>query len=659
MNLHDFHFLRPTWFMAIAPVAVLLILLWRRHLSSRSWQGVVDAQLLPHLLIGSTQQRRSWGLVAIALSSLLAITALAGPVWSKQKQPVFRRDSSLVVLLDLSQSMNATDVSPSRLQMAKFKLQDLLARRKEGDTALVVYAATPFTVTPLTSDTDNIRRQLSSLTPELMPAQGSRADRAITQAQALLQQAGASHGNVLLITDGIDNTPSVPLEQAVSKLHRAGYRLSVLGVGTPDGAPIPIKGGGFLQDANGAIVVARLNEQALARLATQGHGIYRHLSAGSDSDTDALTSAFTPALDTQESKKIAGMKSDQWREQGPWLLLPLLPLAAFAFRRGYLLLLLFTLIIPVPRSAYALGWEDLWQRPDQKAAQALANNKPQQAAKQFEDPQWRAAAHYRAGDYQAALKDLAEQKSAEADYNRGNSLARLGKFPEALNAYDSALKKNPQLSDAQHNRDLVQKWLQQQQPSNPQQKNSNKKDPQQSGKTDKSQQESNPSQSNHDKNSNTEGNNSAQNSTTNPQQGQQADTNKKGQKQQPASPDTAGQQPESHQGQSTPNATDASNKPGQEPIQQQQSEGSHEGDKDNASPSMKTEDKSQQATQNATPQSLPSTEPTDNNDKPQQVQATEQWLRRIPDDPGGLWRRKFLYQYQQGQQSQQSENKPW
>ena len=474
--MHSFHFLRPAWFLALLPLAVVLGLLWQRRRAARSWQAVVDPRLLPHLLMDGGRRRGARGVAAISLCGVLAITALAGPVWSKLQQPVFRREAALVVLLDLSRSMDATDLQPSRLQMAKFKLRDILARRKEGDTALVVYAADPFVVTPLTNDVDTIARQLSSLTTDLMPAQGSRASRAIAKAQALLQQSGAVRGDVLLITDGIDNDVPDALHAAVKKLVAAGYRLSVLGVGTADGAPIPLADGGFFKDAAGAIVLPKLDEAPLARLAAEGHGIYRHLAAG-DSDTNDLISTFDRGWPSQQAQQVAGMKSDQWREAGPWLLLPLLPLAALAFRRGYLLLLCAVVLLPMPRSAYALGWHDLWQRPDQRGAQALAAQQPQQAAKLFKDPQWRAAAHYRAGDYQAVLKDLEKQPGAAAAYNRGNALAHLGKYQQALNAYEEALKSDPDFKDAAYNRDLVKKWLQPPQSKN----NSAGKDQQQQG----------------------------------------------------------------------------------------------------------------------------------------------------------------------------------
>jgi Ca-activated chloride channel family protein len=252
------HFLRPAWFLALIPLAGLLMVLWRQRSAGRSWQTVVDPRLLPHLLVGGEERRSPWGVTAVALGGLLAITASAGPVWTKLQQPVFRRESALVVLLDLSRSMDAGDLQPSRLQMAKFKLRDILARRKEGDTALIVYAADPFVVAPLTNDVATIARQLPSLTTDLMPAQGSRADRAIIKALDLLHQAGAVHGDLLLITDGIDNDAPASLHEAVKKTLDAGYRMSVLGVGTADGAPIPLVNGGFFKDDDGAIVMPKL-----------------------------------------------------------------------------------------------------------------------------------------------------------------------------------------------------------------------------------------------------------------------------------------------------------------------------------------------------------------------------------------------------------------
>jgi len=629
--MHSFHFLRPAWFLALLPLAVVLGLLWQRRRAARGWRAVVDPRLLPHLLMDGGKQRGARGVAAIALCGVLAITALAGPAWSKLQQPVFRREAALVVLLDLSRSMDATDLQPSRLQMAKFKLRDILARRKEGDTALVVYAADPFVVTPLTNDVDTIARQLSSLSTDLMPAQGSRASRAIAKAQALLQQSGAVRGDVLLISDGIDNDVPDVLHAAVKKLVAAGYRLSVLGVGTADGAPIPLADGGFLKDAAGAIVLPKLDEASLARLAVEGHGIYRHLTAG-DSDTNSLMIAFDSAWPSQQAQQVAGMKSDQWREAGPWLLLPLLPLAALAFRRGYLLLLCAVVLLPMPRSAYALGWDDLWQRPDQRGALALAAQQPQQAAKLFRDPQWRAAAHYRTGDYQAVLKDLEKQPGAAAAYNRGNALAHLGKYQQALNAYQEALKTDPDFKDAAYNRDLVKKWLQP-----PQSKNkSAAKDQHQQGQQ-------------------------QQGDTQSGKHAGQQQTGTKGKQAQAQGQQAKGAQIK-NQSASSAQSHKAGNKPDSAAAQQQagkRSSGQHNGV--SGEHAQDTHQKPQGEQDKQTPlNDMPTQAAGEARQSPSESdQAPAQWLRRIPDDPGGLWRRKFQYQYKREYQSQQGEAKPW
>jgi Ca-activated chloride channel family protein len=621
--MHSLHFLRPAWFLALLPLAALLALWWRRRGSGRSWQAVVDPGLLPHLLIASGRGRSAWVGAAVAIGAVLAVTALAGPTWSKLPQPVFRRESALVVLLDLSRSMDVADLQPSRLQLARFKLRDILARRREGDTALVVYAADPFVVTPLTSEVDNIVRQLPGLTTDLMPAQGSRADRAVAKAQALLRQAGAVRGDVLLITDGIDNDPPAALSAAVGKLTAAGYRLSVLGVGTTDGAPIPLADGGFFKDDTGAIVLPKLDQAPLAALAAEGHGIYRRMSAG-DEDSGALTAFFNSGLPSRQSQQAAGMKSDQWRDAGPWLLVPLLPLAAWAFRRGYLLMLLLVMLLPIPHSAYALDWQDLWQRPDQRGAQALAAQRPAVAVRLFRDPQWRAAAHYRAGDYQAALKDLENQTGATAAYNRGNALARLGKYREAVSAYDEALKRNPHFKDAAYNRNLVEKWLQARKQSSA---NSGGTDRQQTGG---GRQDNQPPDQEH-ANTQAKSMQSDKDRQQNPSAGK--DPGGKAAQAQgrnaPSQSSPAGQEADTSSGQAGGETTARRAQAGQ------QDQGLSMNDNPGAA-----QDEAGRA-------------------RSESEQATEQWLRRIPDDPGGLWRRKFLYQYKREYQSRAGEAKPW
>ncbi|CAK0763566.1 Ca-activated chloride channel homolog [Gammaproteobacteria bacterium] len=614
MLIDSFHFLRPAWFLALLPLAVLTWLLWRQRRTAGSWQTVVDPRLLPYLLLGNESQQRPWLLLAVGGGGLLAILALAGPVWQKLEQPVFRQQSALVVLLDLSRSMDATDLKPNRLERARLKLQDILRRRREGQTALVVFAAQPFVVSPLTGDSRTIASQVPSLSTDLMPEQGSRPDRAIERAHHLLKQAGAAIGTVLLIGSGIDRAPAPELNSAVDHLVTDGYRLALLGVGSPEGAPIPLVDGGFFKDATGAIVLARLDETALANLARRARGLYRPLSVD-DSDVDALLNLVDSQV-ADAGHAAEGLKSDQWREEGPWLLLPLLALGALAFRRGYLVLLI-PLLLPLPRPVQALDWQNLWQRPDQRAQQIMDAGNPAQAADLFQDSKWRAAAKYRIGDYQAALEALNGHDDPDSLYNRGNALAQLGRLPEAVAAYNEALKRAPNHQDASHNRDLVRKMLEQQKQDKDQSQKSDK-----GGKKDKDDKD-------------------------------QQDDKQKGDQQkdqQSSDPKDSGDQQKGQQG----------DKGDRTRSDQTNQSNSSDDPLDQPPPEKAGTAQAAKAPAAKDPKESETPVPSEADAKQrEQLQANEQWLRRIPDDPGGLWRRKFLYQYRNQHSSQGGEQQPW
>ncbi|RKZ59224.1 MAG: hypothetical protein DRQ44_13895, partial [Gammaproteobacteria bacterium] len=199
----EFHLLRTEWLLMLIPLLLLGWFFWSKKLFSRDWESVIDPRLLPHLLVGKSGSKSIWPLLFCISIGMIIIFALSGPVWKKLPLPVFKQQSALVIVLDLSRSMNTQDVKPSRLVRARLKLLDLLKNRKEGQTALIVFAATAYTVSPLTDDTDTIRSLVSSLTTEIMPVQGSRADLAVEKALQLFENAGINKGDILLISDGV------------------------------------------------------------------------------------------------------------------------------------------------------------------------------------------------------------------------------------------------------------------------------------------------------------------------------------------------------------------------------------------------------------------------------------------------------------------------
>src|SRR5690606_10759839 len=201
-RMAEFHFLRPWWLAAIPIGLALLWWLLGVRATGGGWRQVVDRSLQPYVLAETTVLGgRRCQAVAATAALVIAALALAGPTWERLPVPAFRSDDALVVALDLSRSMDAADVQPSRLARAKLKLLSLLERRGGGQTALVVFSAHAFTVTPLTTDTRTISSLVGALSSDIMPSRGSRVAVGIDKAAALLRQGGAPRGEILLITD--------------------------------------------------------------------------------------------------------------------------------------------------------------------------------------------------------------------------------------------------------------------------------------------------------------------------------------------------------------------------------------------------------------------------------------------------------------------------
>ncbi len=636
----DFHFLRPAWLLAFLPLAVLLWDWARRRQGPGDWAAYVDPALQPHVLIGTPSRSSRLPLWLAGIAGTLAILALAGPAWERLPTPVFRNLSPLVVVMDLSWAMEATDLRPSRLERARYKIDDLLRARKDGQVALVAYAGDAFTVTPLTDDAATVSAQLAALSPRIMPVQGERLELGLDTAARLLAQAGQASGDVLVVTAGESVTAA---RETAARLRREGYRVSLLGVGSRDGAPVPLPDGGFLKDREGRVRVSRLDIKALWDVAQAGGGVYRTLDAAA-ADTDALLD-FIDRRAVAEQQAGQPVQLDQWRDAGIWLLLPLVLLAVLGFRRGWLGLLLLGLLLPLPPPAEALEWRDLWLRADQQAQRALAAGDAKAAAERFDNPDWKAAAEYRAGDFASAARRLEAFDQPRAHYNRGNALARQGQWAQALEAYDRALAASPGDEDARFNRQLVEEALHRQQ----QEQKHEQQAQQDSSSSQGSQASGDPPQAGQ-KNP-AAGQDGQPASAQNPSAGETSDEALQSQEAQAdSSADRSGQAAAPGDASRSTGATADTPSPdagGREPVGQAGAPSEpHDAEASQGQPQAAAEPSAETASRDAaTSAAMPS----------EQDQADAQWLRRIPDDPGGLLQRKFHYQYRLRQQTQPSQ----
>ena len=654
---NNLHFIRVDWFYAFIPLILFLLFSYNKISTKKNWHRVIDEQLLPFVLSSSNNKRRRYPLLLIFIAASLCITALAGPVYKKLPQPVYREQSSLVVLLDLSQSMNASDIKPSRLARAKLELLDILKTRKTGQTAFIVYAADAFVVTPLTDDNATIANLIPSLETSMMPAQGSNLSIALAKAYSLLTQSGIISGNILVITDGIHQRD----EAAIEKIASQGHRLSIFGIGTNEGSPIPLADGGFLQDRNGAIVIPKLRPNELQKLALKGGGLYTSVQAD-DSDVTRLTRLFQSSEVRQQTDN-QGVNADVWQEEGFWLLLPLLFFAALWARKGWLAIVLI-FILPLPQPAQAesalIDTGHLWSTPDQKAMKAFESGDNTGAAQNFTQPEWKASALYRDGNYEAAAKILEQTDNSDGYYNRANALAKLGNYEEALKAYDKAIELDPSNKDAKYNRDQVKKAIEQktsEDNKSDQEKSDQDKSDQDQEKQDESQQGESEQQSDQQQDaknqeSEQQKNDASEQSSEENTGDNKTDTENESQDQQEKSDATDEDKDLKKAEEEQLKQRDAEQEKQQQQAEQQQYEQDQKEARDNKEESDRVENK-------------------EGDEKPKEIEinpveasitekekATEQWLKRIPDDPGGLLKRKFLYQYNQVP-NQNDDNEPW
>lgn len=447
------HFLRP-WWLLVLPLAFLLYRdLARRARAAASFDGLIAPHLLEHLIVsgGLAERIRPRHLIAVLLA--LGGLALSGPTWSREPSPFAADAPAIVVVVDVSVTMNAVDVQPTRLDRAKQKVRDLVALRRGARTGIVAYAGAAHVVLPPTDDPDVVSLYVDALATDLMPVAGQRPGLALDVARDLLTRRDAA-GSILFLTDAV---PADERPAFIQHARNAGPPVMLLAIGTEAGGPIRTGKASFATDPGGGRTIARVDRASLQTLAKE---------AGVDVIELTLDDADVAEAARRAERHLEQAAADdddvRWKDYGIYLVYPMLLIGALWFRRGWTVpwaVFLVTCLLAgaTPARAHESTWQDLWWTPDQQGRHHFDRGAYEAAAAHFVSPSWKGVALSRAGDLEGAADQFARLDTAEGYYNLGTTLARLERFEEAIAAYEAALHRRPDFPDATFNLDLVRR----------------------------------------------------------------------------------------------------------------------------------------------------------------------------------------------------------
>lgn len=624
---------RPLFIILLPIIVYLLWKLWKLNAHKGSWQAIIPTLFQPWLLSGSKAKESIIPKLLITLASIFAILALLGPSWKHIKQPPLKLDAPLAIVVDMTPRMLSKDIAPSRLESVKRKLLDIISARKDAQTAIIAYAGSAHVVAPLSDDKETLDNLIKVLSPTIMPKSGENAEAGIAKAINLIdntrQNNKTKKAEILLVTTGLNEQEK---ENIRKLLAGKSINLDILGVGTAQGAPILINGV-FLKDSSGNIINPKLDSDSLQAFAYSEGGYYSTMTLN-NADIDALHLS-NPTGDKRLVNEQDIRLTSFWEDQSYWLVLPILLIAAFAGRKGWLFCIPLLTFTFQPQTAQAFEWNQLWLNKDQQGQKLLKENKPKEAMAMFKDKRWQSYAAYEAKDYQKAEKAFANAKTPEGIYNYGNVLARQGKYQEAIAAWDKAIKNKPDFEQAIVNKkiveDLLKKQAQQQnsdQNNQQQDQNQQKKNAQENQQQNDGSSSQNNDQQNSDSKDAAQQNNSSQVSNNNQQQNNGA------------SPSNSQNNDESEQGKpkSSGGAGENSNvMPTKDPSSSELTEPTDQQQSKTSSPEQKQDSKEPQESSKGD---------TVSDSIPENQAIDDEFKRRLPEseDPSELLRRKFYFE---------------
>ena len=444
-----FHFLRPWWLLLLVIPVVFYLRYFRGRRNQSSWEKVCDKRLLGYLLIrGSSSQRKVLAWTAL-IGICTAIAAAAGPSWEKIEIPSLEAENPVMILLNMSSDMKETDLKPSRLERAKYKITDLLKMLQGAQAGLEVYSREPFVISPLTDDTQILENLLGAVDFNIMPVNGDRLDRALALAVEKFVNAAYQRGEIIIFAPDAGQRFDLALEEA-KKARNKGFKVNVIAT---TAAPV----------------------EKLQMIADVGGGRYSNLQTGDNDIKPLVAQAVSSSDDLKEGKNWQSI----WLDYGYYLLIIPLLCCLYFFRKGILVIVFVAAAQPANAGFFLNN--------NQEGLKAFEAGDYQRAEERFDDPRWKASSLYRMGDYDKAFAEFSRQNDLTALYNQGNALAKSGKFEEAIKKYEEVLQAEPNHEDARFNLEYLKRQQQQKQQEQNQPQEQEKNQPQDQNQSDRQQ----------------------------------------------------------------------------------------------------------------------------------------------------------------------------
>ncbi len=462
IDLSPFSFLTPAWLLLLPLLWWLLWWLKKNNQRQSMWNRLCDPHLLDRMQVDTASPINArWLIWPLAVVLTLATLAAAGPSWRQQTHPVMESASARIIALDLSPAMLVEDVKPSRFAQAITATREIINADYAGETGLVVFSGAAFVLSPLSRDANTLLAFIDALEPKLLPVDGIRVDLAIDRAQDLLLASVSGKGHIIVITSGSEQNADAV--QAALNARARGHQVSIMAIGTAAGGPLIGKDGALVRDGQGKFVLAKTSFTDLQGIADAGNGFM--VSLTESATYDELLSSTIQADNLLEAAQGADDDARQAANDGVWLVWMILPFALLLFRKNLIWVILIAVLLPVGDGLYAAEAESIWQHRERLAFEAYRQGDFERSAELSLNPRLKGSAYYKSGDYQLALEHFSQDDSARSHYNRGNSLTRLNRLPEAITAFARALALDSALAEARYNKRLLEIYLAQQQAS--------------------------------------------------------------------------------------------------------------------------------------------------------------------------------------------------